>query len=77
MFVERISKTLHLSIKQAMQKLDQAREKMQETDREFNSARTRAKKAKQNFERIKKERHNKFTECFEHVANEIDLIYKV
>lgn len=62
---------------QAMQKLDQAREKMQETDREFNSARTRAKKAKQNFERIKKERHTKFTECFEHVANEIDLIYKV
>jgi len=60
-----------------MQKLDQAREKMQETDREFNTARTRAKKAKQNFERIKKERHNKFTECFEHVANEIDLIYKV
>lgn len=60
-----------------MQKLDQAREKMQETDREFNSARSRAKKAKQNFERIKKERHTKFTECFEHVANEIDLIYKV
>lgn len=60
-----------------MQKLDQAREKMQETDREFNSARTRAKKAKQNFERIKKDRHTKFTECFEHVANEIDLIYKV
>lgn len=50
---------------------------MQETDREFNSARSRAKKAKQNFERIKKERHTKFTECFEHVANEIDLIYKV
>ncbi|XP_026804865.1 structural maintenance of chromosomes protein 1A [Rhopalosiphum maidis] len=67
---------IHAPNFKAMQKLDQAREKMQETDREFNTARTRAKKAKQNFERIKKERHNKFTECFEHVANEIDLIYK-
>lgn len=26
---------------------------------------------------VKKERHDKFIECFEHVANEIDAIYKV
>ena len=60
-----------------MQKLDQARERLQETDREFNSARNRAKKAKQAFEKIKKERYDKFMSCFEHVANEIDTIYKV
>lgn len=36
MFVERISKTLHLSVKQTTQKLDQARENFQETDRKFN-----------------------------------------
>lgn len=60
-----------------MQKLDQARERLQETDREFNNARARAKKAKQAFEKIKKERYDKFMMCFEHVANEIDNIYKV
>ena len=60
----------------AMQKLDLAREKLQETNNEFDSARKRAKKAKQAFERIKKERYDRFVTFFEHVANEIDGIYK-
>lgn len=61
----------------AMQKLDLAREKLQETNEEFDSARKRAKKAKQAFERVKKERYDKFMAFFEHVSNEIDGIYKV
>ncbi|XP_037092152.1 structural maintenance of chromosomes protein 1A-like [Pollicipes pollicipes] len=60
----------------AMQKLDMAREKLQETNEEFDSARRRAKKSKQAFERAKKERNDRFMACFEHVANEIDGIYK-
>lgn len=60
----------------ALNKLDQAREKLQEMDREFNSARNRAKRAKQVFERVKKERYDRFMACFEHVSNEIDNIYK-
>ncbi|XP_042870292.1 structural maintenance of chromosomes protein 1A-like isoform X1 [Penaeus japonicus] len=60
----------------AMQKLDLAREKLQETNEEFDSARKRAKKAKQAFERVKKERYDKFMAFFEHVSNEIDGIYK-
>ncbi|XP_069688454.1 structural maintenance of chromosomes protein 1A [Periplaneta americana] len=60
----------------AMQKLDMAREKLQETNEEFETARRHARKAKQNFERVKKERHDRFMNCFEHVANEIDNIYK-
>lgn len=60
-----------------MQKLDMAREKLQETNEEFETARRHARKAKQNFERVKKERHDRFMNCFEHVANEIDNIYKV
>ena len=54
-----------------------AREKLQETNEEFESARRRAKQAKKAFERVKKERHDKFMNCFEHVSNEIDSIYKV
>merc|ERR1740123_318187 len=46
----------------AMQKLDDAREKLQE--------------ANNNFERIKQERYELFMKCFEHVSNTIDGIYK-
>ncbi|KAK4292351.1 hypothetical protein Pmani_034870 [Petrolisthes manimaculis] len=60
----------------AMQKLDLAREKLQETNCEFDSARKRAKKAKQVFERTKKDRYDRFMAFFEHVSNEIDGIYK-
>ncbi|XP_075230606.1 structural maintenance of chromosomes protein 1A-like [Lycorma delicatula] len=60
----------------AIQKLEMAREKLQETNEEFEAARRRAKRAKQAFGRVKKERHDKFLTCFEHVANEIDNIYK-
>lgn len=43
---------------------------------EFEAARKRAKKAKQAFEQIKKERYDRFNTCFESVATNIDEIYK-
>ncbi|XP_076763199.1 structural maintenance of chromosomes 1 [Xylocopa sonorina] len=60
----------------AIQKLYLAKEKLQETNEEFEQSRKKAKKAKTQFERIKKERHDRFMACFDHVANEIDPIYK-
>ncbi|KAF2355591.1 SMCs flexible hinge, partial [Trinorchestia longiramus] len=60
----------------AMQKLEFAREKLKETNTEFDNARKKAKKAKQAFEKIKKNRYDKFSSFFEHVSNEIDGIYK-
>lgn len=60
-----------------MQKLDLARNKLQETNEEFEKARIKARKAKTAFERVKKERFDLFMACFEHVSNEIDGIYKV
>ncbi|XP_076297753.1 structural maintenance of chromosomes 1 [Lasioglossum baleicum] len=60
----------------AIQKLYLAKEKLQETNEEFEQSRKKAKKAKTQFEKIKKERHDRFMSCFEHVANEIDPIYK-
>lgn len=62
---------------QAMQKLNEVREKVSATNEAFVAARKRAHKAKLAFEKVKKERHDKFQTCFEHVANEIDAIYKV
>merc|ERR1711992_468360 len=60
----------------AMQKLDEAREKLQEANKDFEAVRKRAKQAKNNFERIKQERCELFMKCFEHVSNTIDGIYK-
>ena len=60
----------------AMQKLDEAREKLAEANKDFETVRKRAKQAKTNFERIKQERCELFMKCFEHVSNTIDGIYK-
>uniref|UniRef100_A0AAY4ER82 Structural maintenance of chromosomes protein 1A n=1 Tax=Denticeps clupeoides TaxID=299321 RepID=A0AAY4ER82_9TELE len=57
----------------AMEKLESVRDKFQETS---DAARKRAKKAKQAFEQIKKERFDRFNACFESVATNIDEIYK-
>ncbi|XP_025914952.1 structural maintenance of chromosomes protein 1A [Apteryx rowi] len=60
----------------AMEKLESVRDKFQETSDEFEAARKRAKKAKQAFEQMKKERFDRFNACFESVATNIDEIYK-
>ncbi|XP_023693155.1 structural maintenance of chromosomes 1A, like [Paramormyrops kingsleyae] len=60
----------------AMEKLESVRDKFQETSDEFEAARKRAKKAKQAFEQIKKERFDRFNACFESVSTNIDEIYK-
>lgn len=58
-------------------RLDGVKERLKETDTEFENARKRAKRSKQTFERVKRERYDKFMRCFEHVSNRIDEIYKV
>jgi len=58
-------------------RLENVKVRCQETADEFEMARRRAKKCKQVFERIRKERFDRFMNCFEHVSNRIDDIYKV
>merc|ERR1712130_297692 len=58
----------------AMQKLDEAREKLAGANKDFDTVRRKAKQAKQNFERVKQERYDLFMACFEHVSNTIDGI---
>merc|ERR1712165_329391 len=53
---------------------DEAREKLQEANKDFESVRKKAKAAKQNFERIKQERYDLFMARFEHVSNTIEGI---
>ncbi|XP_071504723.1 structural maintenance of chromosomes protein 1A-like [Diadema antillarum] len=60
----------------AMEKLDGVKERFQSTTEDFEAARKRAKKAKQQFEIIRKQRYERFNTCFEHISNRIDDIYK-
>lgn len=60
----------------AVERLEIAQGKLQSTNEEFESFRKNNKKAKSAFEKIKLLRYEKFNACFEHVANEIDTIYK-
>merc|ERR1711983_150766 len=59
-----------------MQRLDEARDKLEETNKEFELVRKKTKASKQAFERLKQERYDLFMKCFEHVSNTIDEIYK-
>lgn len=61
----------------ALQKLEEAQGKLQSTNEEFEALRKQNKSAKIAFEKVRTERYNRFNTCFEHVANEIDNIYKV
>ena len=44
----------------AMQKLDEAREKLAEANKDFDNVRRKAKQAKMNFERVKQVQNTKF-----------------
>lgn len=60
----------------ALQKLEQAQGKLQSTNEEFAALKKSNTKAKSSFERVKQQRYEKFTKCFDHVSSEIDAIYK-
>lgn len=60
----------------ALEKLELAQGKLQSNHEEFENLRVQNKRAKVAFEKIKLQRYEKFTACFDHVANEIDAIYK-
>ncbi|CAH3172553.1 unnamed protein product [Porites evermanni] len=60
----------------ALEKLDGVSSRFQETSAEFEQARNKARKAKIEFETVKKERYELFMTAFEHVSTKIDEIYK-
>nr|XP_022904438.1 structural maintenance of chromosomes protein 1A-like [Onthophagus taurus] len=60
----------------ATQKWEAARAKLQSNNEEFESLRKQNRQVIRAFEKIKLQRYQKFTRCFDHVSNEIDNIYK-
>ena len=60
----------------ASERMEEVTEKWNETSEEFENLRKMARKAQITFEKIQKERYDKFDKCFRHVADNIDEVYK-
>ncbi|KFV03917.1 Structural maintenance of chromosomes protein 1B, partial [Pterocles gutturalis] len=60
----------------AVEKLQIARDKFQESVDAFETSRKEARTCKQEFEQVKKKRYELFSRCFEHASIAIDQIYK-
>ncbi|NXP51548.1 SMC1B protein, partial [Heliornis fulica] len=60
----------------AVEKLQIARDKFQESIDAFETSRKEARTCKQEFEQVKKKRYELFSRCFEHTSVAIDQIYK-
>ncbi|XP_050767057.1 structural maintenance of chromosomes protein 1B [Gymnogyps californianus] len=60
----------------AVEKLQIARDKFQESIDAFETSRKEARTCKQEFEQVKKKRYELFSRCFEHASIAIDQIYK-
>ncbi|KAM4748691.1 structural maintenance of chromosomes protein 1B [Rhinophrynus dorsalis] len=60
----------------ALEKLQNVRDKFQETTDAFEASRKRARLCRQEFEQVKQRRYELFSKCFEHISVAIDQIYK-
>ena len=60
----------------AVERLGVVQERFKNTQREFDDARDRAKKAKEDFQAVKERRFELFSKAFSHISEEIGPIYK-
>lgn len=60
----------------ANERLGEVQQKLREVDHDFEKNRADAKKAKDQFEQVKRKRHELFSQAFKHISTIIDQIYK-
>lgn len=60
----------------ANERLEDAKQRLTQVDREFESIRQQARTAKEKFERVKQQRYELFDKAFKHISGCIDKIYK-
>ena len=60
----------------AVERLGLVQDRLQTTDKDFENARKRAKKAKDDFQAIKEQRFELFSKAFSHISEQIGPIYK-
>lgn len=60
----------------ATERLQDAKQRLTQIDREFENIRQQARSAKEKFERVKQQRYELFDKAFKHISGRIDKIYK-
>ncbi|KAI9829230.1 MAG: hypothetical protein M1819_006410 [Sarea resinae] len=60
----------------AIERLEGVEGRLKSTEKEFEDARKRAKKARDDFQGVKKLRLDLFTKAFSHISDQIDQVYK-
>lgn len=60
----------------AVERLGVVQDRLKTTDREFEDARKRAKRAKDDFQAVKEQRFELFSKAFSHISEQIGPIYK-
>ncbi|KIO31393.1 hypothetical protein M407DRAFT_14099 [Tulasnella calospora MUT 4182] len=60
----------------ALEKLDDVESKLAATDKDADKARKQSKDAREEFNRVRKERCDRFNKAFTHISERIDKVYK-
>ncbi len=60
----------------ALERLGVVQDRLKTTDRDFEDARKRAKRAKDDFQAVKEQRFDLFSKAFSHISEQIGPIYK-
>ncbi len=60
----------------ALERLGVVQDRLKTTDRDFEDARKRAKRAKDDFQAVKETRFDLFSKAFSHISEQIGPIYK-
>lgn len=60
----------------AVERLGVVQDRLKTTDRDFEDARKRAKRAKDDFQTVKEKRFELFSKAFSHISEQIGPIYK-
>ncbi len=60
----------------AISRLEDVENKLKTTEKDFESARRQAKKAKDDFQAVKEQRFELFNKAFSHISEQISQVYK-
>lgn len=60
----------------AMERLESVENKLRGTEKDFDEARKRARKAKEDFEEVMRKRSDLFNKAFTHISEQIGPIYR-
>ncbi|KAL1311146.1 hypothetical protein AAFC00_001348 [Neodothiora populina] len=60
----------------AVERVDSVEARLKSTDDEFEVSRKAAKQAKDEFDEVREKRHEVFTKAYDHIAGQIDQVYK-